>query len=154
MATSLHELFESIANQATLFEEPVLAHLCRMAALEAGESAIPMRAPTSQIIGIWDWDVVNDLDHLDPNCARLFGVPVDKAAKGMPINSYLQAVHPDDQAQLGSKITAALKGGVFEAEYRVVSERRVRWVYARGYCTLDKSNRPERFPGAITGLDS
>jgi hypothetical protein len=43
---TLAELFREIARQASEFESPVLAHLCRMAALEAAHSKIALD---------WDW---------------------------------------------------------------------------------------------------
>ena len=49
-------------------------------------------------------------------------------------------------------ISDSLKGGIFEAEYRLITERHERRVFARGFCTLDKSNRPERFPGVVIDL--
>jgi PAS domain-containing protein len=149
MPNALEEFFKQLSAQATLFDEPVLAMLCGMAALEVSDKQLPIRMVSPKLIGIWDWDVTNDLNHLDPNCADLFGVDAIKAGKGLPNSNFISAVHPDDLAEVNRSLTQALKGGVFEAEYRIVENNRIKRVYARGYCTLDKSNRPERLPGAI-----
>jgi PAS domain-containing protein len=155
MARTLSDLLQEIASRASLYEEPVLAHLCRMAALEADRASVPLQGIAHNVIGFWDWDVANDLDHLDPNCAALFGVAPALARKGLPISVYLKAVHPRDILLLNRAIGGALKsGGAFEAEYRIVTDDRVRWVFAKGYCTLDKSNRPERFPGVVMELQN
>ena len=153
MARTLSELLQEIAGQASLYEEPVLAHLCRMAALEADRTIVPVQRIGHNIIGFWDWDVANDCNHLDPNCATLFGVAPARARKGLPISVYLKAVHPHDILLLNKAIGVALtQGGAFEAVYRIITDDRVRWVLAKGHCTLDKSNRPERFPGVVMEL--
>lgn len=151
MAT-LSEIFAKFADQASLFDEPVLAHLCRMAALEATGTTIPVQPASGPIIAIWDWDLVNDRNHMDPDGAKLFGVSPKMAAKGLPNSAYLNAVHPDDVAAVSLALGTALTGGVFETRYRLVTGNRVRQVFAKGFCTLDQSNRPERFPGAVMEL--
>lgn len=123
-----------------------------MAALEAEDTSIRFKPPWGSIIGIWDWDVVHDRNHVDPDCAALFGVDPSKAAGGLTLGAYLNAVHPDDVGGLSEKIDEALKGGVLEAEYRVVAGNRTKRVFARGFCSLDQSNRPSRLPGAIIAL--
>jgi PAS domain-containing protein len=152
IVTSLSEIFGKFADQAALFDEPVLAHLCRMAALEATGTVIPVQPAWGPIVAIWDWDVVHDRNHLDPDGARLFGISPEKAAKGLPNSAYLKAVHPDDVADVAQALAGALTDGVFEARYRIVTGNRIRQVFAKGYCTRDGSNRPERFPGAIMEL--
>ena len=154
MTEALSELFARIAGQAALFDEPILAQLCRMAALESRKGRMPALGIMPKLIGIWDWDVSHDLNHLDPNCAELFGIEAPLAAKGLPNNRYITAVHPDDLKEVNRLITQALtEGGIFEARYRVVQGDRPKWVFARGFCTLDASGRPERLPGAIIELN-
>jgi PAS domain-containing protein len=154
MADDLEGLFAEISARATLFDEPILAHLCRLAALEAAGKLIPVRQGRQKLIGIWDWDIANDLNHLDPNCAELFGIEPAKAAKGVPRQSYIDSVHAGDLIEVNQKLRKALKvGGLFQVEYRIVKHQRVRRVFARGFCTLDKSGRPERLPGAIMEVD-
>jgi hypothetical protein len=51
MPRTLAELFKEIARRASEFESPVLAHLCRMAQLEAVRSDIALD---------WDWDAKSD----------------------------------------------------------------------------------------------
>jgi PAS domain-containing protein len=154
MARSLSELLKEIAGQASSFDEPVLSYLCQMAALEANNTVVPVQRIGHNLVGMWDWDVSNDLTHSDPNCAALFGIASARARKGLSIGSYLKAVHPDDVSLLKQTIANTLNGGIFEAEYRIITNSNERWVFAKGYCTLDRWGRPERFPGMITELVS
>jgi PAS domain-containing protein len=150
MSRDLSRLFAEIAQDATEFSEPVLAHLCRMASLEASTTEVPLQHRQQKIIGIWDWDVPNDRNHMDLNCARAFGATPEQGRKGMPNDMLFKAIHPQDLATSLEAVSASLRiGGVFEAEYRIVTEGRERWVLAKGFCTLDKSMRPERFPGVV-----
>ena len=150
MAVTLTDLLAQIADQASRYHEPVLAHICKMAALEARGKDIPVPLPGMTIIGMWDWDAVNDVNHLDEGCAELFGVDPVQARSGMSINDYLKAVHSEDLERLSNAILHTLKvGGPFEIRYRILTNGRVRHVLARGVCTLDKSGRAVRFPGVI-----
>jgi PAS domain-containing protein len=153
MPKTLSGLLTEIARRATSLNEPVLSYLCKMAALEAQDKAVPAPHLAGTPIGIWDWDVAADCDHLDPGCAELFGVNSKKAQAGMPISAYLRAIHPDDIDSVSNAILYSVRdGGVFEARYRVISSGRIRRVFAKGFCTLDQSRRAERFPGVILEL--
>jgi PAS domain-containing protein len=150
MAVTLTDVFVQLSEQASQYNEPFLAHICRMAAVEARGKDIPVPLPGMTIVGMWDWDAVNDVNHLDRGCAELFGVDPVQARQGMSINDYLKAVHPDDIQRLGDAIMHALKhGGPLEIRYRINSNGRVRHVLARGTCTLDTSGRAQRFPGVM-----
>jgi PAS domain-containing protein len=150
MAITLADIFLQLANHAASFGEPVLAHICKMAALEAQDKSIPVPLSNMSIVGMWDWDAVNDVNHLDEGCAELFGVDPVQARSGMSINDYLKAVHSEDLERLSNAIMHTLKvGGPFEIRYRILTNGRVRHVLARGVCTLDKSGRAVRFPGVI-----
>lgn len=150
MAHTLNGLFSEIAAQATLFDEPILAQLCRMAALEADGKSVPFQSVNPKLIGIWDWDVTNDLNHMDPNCADLFGVDPVAARAGVARSKYIGAVHPDDLPRINRCLSSVLKtGGVYQIDYRIIRNDRLKQVHARGFCTLDRSGRPERLPGAI-----
>jgi PAS domain-containing protein len=154
MARSLSELFAEIAERASYFSEPVLAYLCRMASLEARQSNVPLLHQDRKLIGIWDWDVPNDLNHMDPSCAIAFGATPAQGRNGLPNDVFLRAVHPQDLTSLMAAIGASLKGGIFETEYRIIPDDRERWVFAKGFCTLDKSMRPERFSGVVMEISS
>jgi len=150
MAITLSDLFTELAQYSALHNQPMLAHIARMGALEAqGKNILaPMFGWT--IVGMWDWDAVNDITYLEPGCAELFSVDPHRAVKGLPINDYLEAVHHDDSERLVDAIMSTLKsGGPFEVRYRVISNGRARNIIARGVCTLDESGRAIRFPGVI-----
>lgn len=153
MAMSLSDLFAELAEYATSQNEALIAHISRMAALEARGKNIAAPTLGWTIIGMWDWDAVNDVTYLDEKCAELFNVDPDAARKGLPISDYIRAIHLEDAPRVADAIMDALKnGGPYESRYRVVSDGRIRNVVARGACTLDATGRAVRFPGFILEL--
>jgi PAS domain-containing protein len=147
MTKSLSDVLSRLANHAASFNENVLSHLLRMGSLEASLSEVPAPNP---VLGIWDWDLQNDLAYLDPTCARLFGV---EPKKGVRASDWMSAIHPADLRLVTTRIGNVMKtGGEYALEYRLIVNDKPRWVLSKGFCTLDKSNRPERFPGAILEL--
>jgi hypothetical protein len=125
-----------------------------MAAIEAQNTSIPWSPARPNIACIWDWDVPNDRNRVDPMGAELLGVNSRKASvDGLPNERYLDAVHPDDVAMVSLGLQKAMRSGVFEARYRIISSGQARWFLGRGFCTVDRSNRPERFAGALTALE-
>lgn len=91
MAMTLSDLFEELSAYASRYDQPVLAHISRMAALEAQGKNIPAPPLGWNILGMWDWDAVNDLTYLDPALADLFNVEPEAAKKGLPISDYIKA---------------------------------------------------------------
>jgi PAS domain-containing protein len=155
MALTFADVLAQLSLQAQTSNEPFVAHLCRLAAVAADGKDIPVPQTGMVIVGMWDWDTVKDVNHLDEGCADLFGVDPDEARRGMSINDYLKVIHPDDAARLGEAIMQTLKyGGPIEIRYRVVYKGRIRHVLARGVCTLDEHGRAQRFPGVILEFPS
>ena len=151
---SLARLLSEIASRASAFDEPVLGHLCRMAAIEAEAATMPWKDLSEpSIVCIWDWDVPNDLNHVDPVGAELFGVAPSKASRGLPNERYVSSVHPDDREGVRRDLARAMKTGIFEARYRIMVADRSRQVFGKGFCSIDGSNRPERFAGVLIATD-
>jgi PAS domain-containing protein len=124
-----------------------------MAALEASNTLVPFKNGIEQVIGVWDWDVSNDVNHMDPDCAVAFGITPREGRIGLPNDILLNAIHPQDLVPVMRIVNDVMTyGGMYEANFRLITDQRERQVYARGYCTLDSSNRPERFPGMVMDL--
>ena len=154
MKSKLANFLSAIAARASTFDELVLGNLCRLAALEAETVHMPwIDVSPPSIVCIWDWDVPNDLNHVDPQGAELFGVPPSQASKGLPNDRYVSSVHPEDIEGVRRGLACAMKKGVFEARYRISVGGQPRWVLGKGFCTIDASNRPQRFAGVLIDID-
>ena len=118
-------------------------------ALRASEERLEYALSASNMIGTWDWDVAENRITADSRFARLYGVDLDRAARGVPVDEYFEAIHPDDLPGAQAAIDEAIRsGGSFSAEYRLVQpDGTTRWVAAQGRCTLAPDGTPLRFPG-------
>ena len=123
----------------------------RRAALQTQESEdrLTQALTAGNGIGTWDWDVPNDRIKADERFARLYGVPVEMARKGAPLERYFACVHPDDLPATRCGVADAMEaGGDYSAEYRVVQpDGAIRWVAAQGRCRLAANGSPLRFSG-------
>jgi PAS domain S-box-containing protein len=151
----LADICRDLAETAHASRQEALAQLLRMAALQAATADLHCDDPVAlkdSLVGVWDWDVANDRVYTDGRFAAMFGVHADEAASGMPLHVWLDAIHPDDVASVSDGIEEALRGRVFSKEYRVICNGETHWVYARGKCTIDKTGKVVRFPGAIVDI--
>ena len=100
-------------------------------------------------LGAWDWDVEANRIRADAGFARMYGVDPARAAAGVPIEDFLQRVHPQDLPRLRAAIARSLaSGGELAEEYRLLqAEGPARWVAARGRPHHDAQGRALRFPG-------
>src|ERR1700760_4678019 len=103
MATFFADVLTHLATHANSLNEKVLSHVLRMSALEARKTKLTAPLP---VLGVWDWDLTNDLAYLDPTCAQMFGV---EANKGVSSAAWLPAIHPDDVALVGEEIQKTFK---------------------------------------------
>ena len=124
--------------------------------LRLSEERLRLALSAAEMVGTWVWDVEANRITADPGYARLFSVTPAAVAAGLPIETLLPAIHPEDLAATEAAINRALAGdqdGAFEAEYRVVLRGGgIRWVAARGRCEHDRTGRPTRFPGVVVDV--
>jgi len=84
-------------------------------------------------VAVFEWSVDSDRLAIQGPLAEVFGVPRHDAEQGLPLQSFLDGIHPEDlprvQAVLGRSVET---GEAYEAEYRVRGGGRERVVLARG----------------------
>lgn len=122
--------------------------------LEASRERLDYALNSSSLVGTWDWDVVNDLVYADDKFRDFFGLPTSAATGPLPIDRFLDGVHPDDRETTRNRIMGAKASGqAFALEYRTIDRNGdVHWVSAQGRCFHDALGNPIRFPGAIIDI--
>ncbi|SOB79916.1 PAS domain S-box-containing protein [Sphingomonas guangdongensis] len=117
--------------------------------LQQSEERLQLALDASAGVGTWDWDVQANRVTADDRFARLYGVDVQVALDGAPIDQFFAAIHPDDVGRVQGAIERTLATGeAFAEEYRLIdSDRAVRWVAAQGRAHFDAAGRAVRFPG-------
>src|SRR4029079_7348496 len=58
--------------------------------------------------GLFTWDMNADLMYADGALAELFGLDPEETERGLPVQTYLDRVHPDDVAVLAKQISDAI----------------------------------------------
>ncbi len=124
--------------------------------LELSQERLHLALEVSDLVGTWDWDIPGDSFYVDPRFARLFGVDPALADKGVPIETYLRGIHPDDLERVSMAINEAVEtASPYAEEYRTIDvDGAVHWIFARGRCFHDAEGKPLRFPGAIVDRTS
>ena len=123
-------------------------------ALQRSSQQLQLALDASQGIGTWVWDIPNDLVFADHRFARTFGVDPDEAARGVPLQVYIDAIHHEDRPMVANEIQRALESsGDYRCEYRVRAVGgSLRWLLATGRCEVDRLGKPVRFPGAVVDI--
>ncbi|RTL51353.1 MAG: PAS domain S-box protein [Rhodocyclaceae bacterium] len=147
-AAALEDQRKARLAALNLMEDALAAQASAEAAnalLRESEDRLVM-AQTSAHIGIWDWDIRNDVTYWSPECERLYGV----APGGLRSNEVWRSrVHPDDLELVDSQWESHIaKGEAFEVEYRMrMDSGEIRWLVSKGSAQYDSEGKPIRLSG-------
>lgn len=105
------------------------------------------------MIGTWQWDTETDIVVTDKNLAYAFGIDTKLATAGISIETFTNAIHPDDRDRIVAAINKAVKKrGLFTEEYRTIdADGEVRWLMARGKVDEDPTGTV-MFPGVLVDI--
>lgn len=115
-------------------------------ALQQSEERLAV-ATRAGIIGIWDWDVVNNHLVWDEAMYRLYGLRAEDF--GGAYEAWTGALHPADKARTEGEIQAALRGErEYAPEFRVVwPDGSVHHIKAASQTIFDAEGHPLRMVG-------
>ncbi len=118
-------------------------------ALARSEERMSLAISGTDLVGTWDWDVVENRVTADDQFAALYNLDSLRAGLGAPIEDFVAAIHPDDRARVAQEINQAIRDiAPFKSEYRLVaSDGRITWVVASGRPRADAQGVVYRFPG-------
>ncbi|MBM0104831.1 response regulator [Steroidobacter sp. S1-65] len=93
-------------------------------------------------VALYDWDVDTDRLSVQGPMAEIFGVAVEDALQGLPLQSFLNGIHPDDRERAAQLVEHTVRTGApFEAEYRTLGLGRERVVLSRGRMEIKPSGQ-------------
>lgn len=92
------------------------------------------RAQAVAQTGSWRLDVRKDELLWSDETHRLFDIP---RGKRLTYQSFLEAIHPEDRAEVDRRWAAALRGEPYDIEHRICVRGEVRWVRERGQLEFD-----------------
>jgi PAS domain S-box-containing protein len=102
-------------------------------------------------VSTWIWNIPDNRVASDRNLNRLFGIG-EHSTSDLPIERYLEMIHPEDQEQVNAAIRNAIDKGdeLFQCEYRIVQAPGiVRNVLARGRLERGPGGAAVRIPGVV-----
>ncbi|BAZ09647.1 multi-sensor hybrid histidine kinase [Calothrix sp. NIES-4071] len=127
----------------------------RQAELALIDARIQLEAAlTAGSVYTWRWNIAKNLVTTNGSFANLFGVEPEAAAAGLPVEKFIDAMHPDDRPRVAAAIKHAISTGEYYAtEYRIYNAAGdERWVLARGRVEYDTNGNAISFPGALADI--
>lgn len=92
------------------------------------------RAQAVAQTGSWRLDVRKDELLWSDETHRLFDIP---RGRQLTYQSFLEAIHPEDRAEVDRRWAAALRGEPYDIEHRICVRGEVRWVRERAQLEFD-----------------
>jgi PAS domain S-box-containing protein len=103
-------------------------------------------------MGLWMWDLVNDVVHWSDEVYRIAG----REPESFPplTEEWFKLIHPEDIAAVKEACgRARVAGEDYRMEYRVMlPDGSFRWLESQGTCQLDNQGRPVRLVGVLADV--
>lgn len=106
--------------------------------------------------GLFTWDMNKDLVYADSALAELFGLDSAETERGLPVQAYLDRVHPEDVAELAKQISDAII-----AQHPTIQHYRSKKadgsyvrVSAFGRCFRDREDNPVHYAGIVVPAET
>ena len=99
-------------------------------------------------IGVWDFDIVNNILEWDDNMYKLYGVPRNKF-EGV-YEAWEATVHPDDKEWSSQAVTDAIEGKKnLNIDFRInYTDSEIRWIHAEATVIKDEQGNALKLIGA------
>ncbi|HEV7347576.1 PAS domain S-box protein [Telluribacter sp.] len=133
------ELRFSSLQQFSIQYELDKAQTQLQAALEAGK------------VTPWHWDIDQNKVYTGAALASMFGINEQTISEGLPAETFIESIHPDDQELVRGRLSRSLETGAdFEAEYRVLdAQKKVRWAIGRGAIQFNQEKKTSSMAGIL-----
>lgn len=105
-------------------------------------------------MGIFDWDMVNDVAVWSDRQYVLFGYDEKPSPGPTRLHHFMERVHPDDRARITGSMQEAMEaGGNSSAEFRILRpDGSVKWVLSSGEYYYNESGQPVRLTGTTIDI--
>ena len=107
-------------------------------------------------VGFFTWDVPENILYADRALADLFGLDPTAASQGLPIEAYLDRVHPDDKPQLAKTIRDSIVTDRPQQETYRVLNKDGHHVFVTGYGRgfRSKDGNTTRYVGVVVPINA
>ncbi len=122
--------------------------------LLASEERLSLALGASEMVGIWDCDLLAGKVFGDANFARFHAIDPAVAEAGVPLSDVFSHLHPDDIEPFRAQVEKLMDGAdALDIEHRLSKpDGSWRWVLAKGRLVRDARGLPARLPGAVVDV--
>ncbi len=152
--TGLTVVLEDITEQKES-EQQLLVSRARQkeveSQLERSEERMRLAFDAAKI-GFWDWNAITREPVWSATTSRQMGLPADFPPS---VETFMNAVHPDDRKAMQASIEAAVRDNTDHSlEHRVIwPDGSIHWRLAKGHAIYDKAGHPTRMVGVALDID-
>ena len=108
------------------------------------------RAEAIAHVGSWHFDLVKNVLTWSEEIYRIFCYPMEEPVS---IELFQSKIHEDDREKVMDKWSEALEGCCkYEIEYRIVTQKGIKWVIERAEFIFDSKKRPVAAHGAVQNI--
>ena len=102
-------------------------------------------------IGMWFWDLIEDVLEWTELGKVIFGLPIDKE---LNFQECFEMIHPEDRLLVKAELEQALANKTqYSIEYRVVwSDSSVHWIAAKGRGVYNQNGKPVSMMGTVQDI--
>lgn len=103
-------------------------------------------------VGIWEWNVQTNALFWSDRVKKIFEFPLDHEPS---MQSFREAVYPDDRQEMEQRINRALQSGQddeYETVHRILAGGTIKWVRGLGKVFLDETGHPLRMCGTVVDI--
>jgi PAS domain S-box-containing protein len=109
------------------------------------------RAMEGSDSGHWDWNILTDELFVSERAREMLALPPGPLP--MTRTEFMKLMAPHDQVSMKTGTDAAIRGGTYEREYRIVPrDGSVRWLRSRGKVFRDAGGTALRMTGSVTDI--
>ena len=115
---------------------------------------VELALDSGAVIGTWLWNVPDNQVTGDHRFARAFSLDPVHAAAGLPVEAFLDRIHPQDMPEVELRIDQSMREGApYRCQYRILQpDDSYLWVEASGRCEHDEQGRPTCFAGLMVDV--
>ncbi|HCV70933.1 MAG TPA: PAS domain S-box protein [Agrobacterium sp.] len=108
------------------------------------------------LVGYYTWNVGQNLVYLDAVAARLPEFSEEKAARGIPVEDFIDQIESGSRARVAKAVYNSLTNGVFyDQQYRIeLKSGDFRWLRTTGRVILDGDRIPIMAMGTVRDITS
>ena len=111
------------------------------------------RAMEGSDAGHWDWNIVTDEMFVSDRAREMLALPAGALPARRAEIMQLVPQHAEDQAAMADRVSAGIRSGVHERDYRIVPRPgELRWLRSRGKVYKDARGAAVRMTGSLTDI--